>query len=1116
MRDPLYTAIEEGLSKPLDHDTFELCAASLLRSLYPTLVPVRGGHDAGMDGYVAPADGPPIILVATTGADLVRNLRKNLQSHLRKNGRARRAIFATSQSPPNEGSQRLKLETAAKKLGFQLVNSVFRSWFADQLYSAPHWRKELLGLTGATPALSAIPPSRRPSIVLPLVGRQQVLERLRAIDGDTLIVGKPGIGKTAVLRELVGEDWGLFLVDDSNERLPDAIREQRPSRIILDDAHFSPGRLTKLRQLREEIDGDFRIVAVTWPGAKDAVFGDLGLSARHVEIGPLSRDDIVTVIAQAGIKGPVDFVREIVNQAMGRPGLATTLALMSLNGKAQEVVTGEALLQDTRVTYRDALGDQSADVLAVMALSGGAGVDFDTIATALKLSRVSTRQLVAGLASGGTVDEARVGGDRLIVQPESLRYAIVREMFFGGADRLPLKSVLQAFDDPAIAVVPLVGAAHRGAPVDRGVMRSLVQRSHDPRAFAAYASLGEEEARFALSAAPQHALDIARAALPRSPDLAFRVLMTKAIGDDRPRHSHPDQPMRVIKDYLGHPSGMLEQRQQLVHVVSGWVAEGADPEVVLEALCCALKPGFETTTTDPGRGDTVTIQAGVLSLQALRQIARLWDQALELLPTIRCRSYVVLLEALEDWVYPSRSMVRSIEPEGEPFQFMRKQSARLIGKLAKRLQHHRGVLARLSRLSTRAQLGVKVSTDREFDVLFPEHDLSDWQAAERRQLRAAQELAESMRSLPTATAVARIVAAEREASQAGIGYPRMTVQICEYLSDQGSKSLEYVRILVKRGAAADLVAPFLLSLARTKPRGWSPIIRRLLDHEQYWGVAIYACLKESVGSSLQREAIRKCDGRLRVTLEVLAIRDEFDGGVVDGLLDHPDPDVARPVAIHLERRIEHFPEQTRGRWEAAIVRCPADDHWYAQILARRSGLLVRWVEAWFKRQASEKATHEGIPDSLLSAIGNLPVESRAHLLGCVPGEGMSFYTRDLVAALVGDEDELLASLFARAELRRYRDTALRGKPTALWLKRAAMALEHGWSPEQIVAACIGGGAEWIGSEAEYWDGWVQEFDRLGRVRGPLAKQLSEAGVRHYSSLRDAAAERERHEAIYGE
>ena len=702
------------------------------------------------------------------------------------------------------------------------------------------------------------------------------------------------------------------------------------------------------------------------------------------------------------------------------------------------------------------------------------------------------------------------------MQPESLRYAIVREMFFGGADRLPLKSVLRAFDDPATAVIPLVGAGHRGATIDHSIVKSLVKKSGDPSAAVAYASLGEAEARFALSVAPGQAVHIAKSALSRSPALALRVLMKEAAGDDRPRSSTPDHPMRIVSDFLGRPSGMLEHRRWLVQIASEWAREDNNPDVALEALCCALKPGFETTTTDPGRGYDVTIQAGVLPVQILRQIAELWDQALDIIPTTHCRSYAMILGTLEDWVFPTRLLLQPTEAEGEPFEFMRDQARAAMINLAKRLPYHRGVLARLSQLSTRAQLGVKVSTDREFDVLFPEHDQSDWQAAERRQRRAAEELAESMRSLPTGEVMGRIVAAEREASQAGINHPRMTVHVCDCLANQGAKPLEYVRALAEHAAPADLMAPFLLSLARTKPRGWSPIVRRLLDHEQYWGVAIYACLKESVGSTLQREAIRRCDGRLRWTLEALAIREEFDGGVVDGLLDHTDPDVARPVAIHLEKRLERFPDRTLGKWEAAIVRCPADDHWYAQILAGRSQLLVRWVEAWLKRQVSEKATYERIPDSLLSTIGNLPVKSRGHLLECVRGETMSFYTRDLVAALVGDEEELVALVFARAELRGYRHAALSGKPSSSWLKRAEMALGSGLAVEQVVAACIGGMVGWSGSEVAYWDGWVQEFDKLGRVPGARAKLLSQAGVRHYTSLRDAAAERERHEAIYGD
>jgi hypothetical protein len=72
MPDPFYEEIIQALAGQLDKDRFELCAASLLTKEFPTLVPIRGGTDSGMDGVTA-GDGP--FLVCTTGEDV------NRQSH---------------------------------------------------------------------------------------------------------------------------------------------------------------------------------------------------------------------------------------------------------------------------------------------------------------------------------------------------------------------------------------------------------------------------------------------------------------------------------------------------------------------------------------------------------------------------------------------------------------------------------------------------------------------------------------------------------------------------------------------------------------------------------------------------------------------------------------------------------------------------------------------------------------------------------------------------------------------------------------------------------------------------------------------------------------------------
>jgi hypothetical protein len=79
-RDPLYRDLITRLNGPLDPEAFERCAADLLRNEFPTLVPIRGGSDAGMDGAIADPQGPAYPLVSTTDDDVIGNFTKSLTS----------------------------------------------------------------------------------------------------------------------------------------------------------------------------------------------------------------------------------------------------------------------------------------------------------------------------------------------------------------------------------------------------------------------------------------------------------------------------------------------------------------------------------------------------------------------------------------------------------------------------------------------------------------------------------------------------------------------------------------------------------------------------------------------------------------------------------------------------------------------------------------------------------------------------------------------------------------------------------------------------------------------------------------------------------------------------
>ena len=67
------------------------------------------------------------------------------------------------------------------------------------------------------------------------------------------------------------------------------------------------------------MDADFGIVAVTWPGQADAVSGLLE-DATRIDIEDLERNEILRIVEEAGVAGPPELQRLIVDQAQGVPG----------------------------------------------------------------------------------------------------------------------------------------------------------------------------------------------------------------------------------------------------------------------------------------------------------------------------------------------------------------------------------------------------------------------------------------------------------------------------------------------------------------------------------------------------------------------------------------------------------------------------------------------------------------------------------------------------------------------------------------------------------------------------------------------------------------------------
>ena len=1107
---------------------FERCAVDLLRdSYYSNLRGTPDGRDAGIDGITGPDADPEFVLVATTAQDFARNLRQSVRSHLDADGPGRRFVFATTR----EVTMKRRLELAEelhRRWGVELWAVHDRGDFVRLLYDHPQWRKDLLGVAGAAKALSRFPANSRPTPAVPLIGRDADLQRLQAVTGDLLLAGRPGVGKTFLVEQLASEGWGLFDAGWAIDKLEDAVREMNPRRVVVDDAHLKEeeeDRLPQVMRLRREMNVDFGIVAVSWPGQADTVAGKLP-EAKRFDVDELERDQIVEVIKQAGIGGPPELQRTIVDQARGCVGLAVTLARACVAGRVHEVATGEALVDDLVRWYERTLGPESRHMLGVLALAGDGGATLGQAREILGLTVPQSSDLIRGLASGGTIDEVPYRAPRMRVQPEALRYALVRDVFSSGPGSLDAASAIDGLDPPSIAAIPLIGASHRGADVDRGLLQSIVDWS-DKRTAVEYACLGPGEFPTALERAPAHRTPVAEAALKLRIDTprAVRVLMEQAVGDDRLEHSTPEHPLRIVGDHLARRETPFEARRLAVEVADSWFKEGGDGEVGVRVLMHAVRLEVHGASRDPGIGDTLQIYRGMVPKPWIDQLSRLWDSILDIFDREPDLPPAPLLDALHPWVHPS-TVVLGPGLDDEASVEIRRIAARVIARLAEIFGDRPGVLRSLKEHAERGNIPVPIDLPDYFAVLFPKRwDGSDeddefdgWQ---RRADAGVRRLAEQLRKESTDDIAAFIVGADSQAATAGITYPRHTPHLARRLAADSDSPEALLAALEASTAAPDIRLPLLDRVAELQRPGWEATLERLLAEDRAAWVPIQVALTRPCDNRLKQLAIEQTGPWLSL-IDNLVIMDQIEHATLALLFDAPDASVRQQAAttigsVDSGRRLKSLPPSMLSRWRAIIVDSSAGDYWFSQILKHDDELCADWLRAWLTREAEGK--HEFLPREVREAIAGLPVEVRATLIGDVPASAPLPLLQEAVRSLVSEDLDVMMALFDRPELEWLHSVALRGGPSKVWMDRALVALDRGWEPERIVSATQFSESAWSGEESQHWQGKIDSFAGLRRKMeerlDARQERIIAAGVSYFDRRRDEAAKREHRERVFG-
>jgi hypothetical protein len=1137
VRDPFYRQVDQALDGPPNGEVFQQCMVDLLRRDYPWIVAMSSGADSGMDGAIADREGEPLPLVCTVEEDVIGNLTYSLDSYLKGGGPRRKVVLATSRRLTNRRKQ--NLYKRAREKHFKLLQIFDREPLVERLMVSPRWCKELLGLTWKASLLSVVPTTRRPLIEIEPVGRDKDLYWIGTTQGDRVLSGEPGSGKTFLFHHLIRKrDWpGLFLVGRDLDGFRDAWIEQQPKIVVVDDAHDAPEVLVKLVRLRKEMEASFEIVATTWEAEREAVMDALGVPAtRAHKLELLTRDEILEVIRRVGVEAPDEVLRDLVSQAANKPGLAVTIASLWLQGAYEDVLLGTALARTLTIFFRRYLGSESTVTLACLALGGDRGMELEVVGEFLKLDRARIWEIAKGLAAGGVLSE--VERNVLSVWPRKLRYGLLSSTFFteGPGPHDNYHALLGLAPSRERAIETLVGAKHHGAAIPTQEIRSLVAQSGSREAWRGLATLSKEDALWVLEHYPGDLVDIADATLARAGEASILRLLRRAETASDAPHSHSDHPLRILQAWvqdLGNPPDeMILRRKLLAKVSKEYLETGGQRPVGIQSIGLALSPSLESHSSDPGMGRTITIRSGLLPLEQLREVETIWADVLGQLNGIETEEWQYLSSVLWNWMYPSyASKGRPVSEEME--RFMRSFAARVLKDVAPSAEERPGLATKVKEFAQKIGLDLNLEPDPVFVQLFPstDHFFEDRESREAEWQAALGELAARWVSQNPAEIAELLVGYEREAQRIGRAwFPRRDLEVCRRIAVLTDAPEAWLDALLDRGSSGVLTGPFLERIVEVRRDGWEHQAERFLGLErQHAWSAVEAILRiPSPPAHLLEKALGRL-GELPQLLESLCLSKQVHVETLRMLLHHPRWELALTAAVEEwnSDREGGVRAEVASDWRSAILRAntdstadeelrdPSREHWLGVILAKDPGLAFDWLT--IRLRDPEKPSFIAGDGPFGLALSVLTRDQRFRLVEELE-KGGERAPWGFMGLLAGKDSEVFAKVLAVGSLRDCHLEPLEFLPDETWMELARLAMQAGHDLDKVVQASLWPkGQIRIMSRTglENWQEHERAFARFETDPRDRVREIARRGRQLAAEQCREAEERERQFAIHG-
>lgn len=1124
--DDLLEEIRQKLSDISDGNMFEEFAWWSLTKVIPGLAPVSGGGDFGRDG-----EAPDAFLTCTIQEKVIGNMAKSISNYKASGGEAATVYVATSQKLTNAKKDNLRKK--AKDFGLTLPVIYDAEWFVRELYFDDEWRLKLLGISGELPALSRIPVHSRAVLDIPMVGRVDVMKSLEDTQGDVLISGQPGSGKTYVATEFAERHGGLFVIDDNATKIANELRKKTPSLLLIDDVHNKESLLDSLKHLRTELKLDFRIVGISWISGEKSLKNKMSIGdASVIRIRELTKDQIVEVIDACGLKNASNTIkREIVDQSKGKPGLAITLSSLCLAGDWERVFNGDSLYDLVTSNFSTKLGEDVTALLSFIALGGESGVTLSNLTEMSSLSIVKVKAILAELSYGGVITDKQ--NSAVSIQPNSLRYPLVRELFVDGIGVLEFEQYIDKYVLKDDVIETLLITALKGATLDSSRIKPYMDGTLSKKTWSYYAALGKSEAEYVAQTNPDAITDVPEPVLATQPEIAVRELILAANGDHRELHPYPSHPIRVLDDWAASAKPgygiAIKRRSHLLKAIGELLDNGySDHLTAGRVIAASLNPHYQDTNTDPGSGMSMTFEQGYISLDELKQMANLVADAKDIYGKLEeDKAFNEVISAVDHWVYDRQTTsAEYLDVISDTKQNIAKT---LLTDLAIATEGRHLLQRRIRQLGNAAGMDIKVSTPKEYEVLFPyeSRSFAREEALYKKQIEAAKRLAEEWATEDPRYVVTRITELQEEVDATSTVHPNYLHYIHAFLAESVPRDdlATWIDLFVDNGKSVDFSGSFAIQLAKHRQGGYRTLLKKILKSDMHAGGAVSAIVTQFTATEEPElfDLIKPLLGKHVRYIDIACIREEVPLENELFILDNITEDAAVKICRSLDFEYSKegsnkvMPEELKARWSRAIVTHSTTDR---DVMSDLKHLLDKHPELsllWFEDKVNQNIDPKKIwklrtGDIAKKLAKHLSDDDRRRLLSVMDASAANY---SLVEPLVGDDPENYRALTSNQKAVDFHLKPL-NVFSANWVPMVSIALQYGQTPDDIQDNSFPSEYSWSDSEHVMWQGKIADIDeQLSTTDDPTIRGILLEFRRDLENRSKSAEEKEYRQAVEG-